>query len=348
MSRPSGLQVEIRDPARGVDASFVAPGGRTTALVGPNGSGKSTVLATIAGVHRPQGADVVLDGRPLDRLPPHRRRVALLSQDPLLLPHLTSLDNVAFGPRAAGRSRRDARQAAARWLERVGAAHLADRRADALSGGQAARVALARALAAEPDAVLLDEPLAALDVDAAPQVRHVLREVLRGRTAVVVTHDVVDAALLADHAVVIDDGAVVEQAPVRDLVTAPRSPFAARLAGVNLVAGTLGAPGELVAEGGALHGLPVEAARGTRAVATFRPETVAVHREPPGGSPRNVLPARVISVEPSGSAARLRASTDLGPLVADLTPAAVADLGLGPGEPVHLVVKAAAVRLDTV
>lgn len=348
MSTSAGLEVEVRDPDRGVDVSFVVPGGQTTALLGPNGTGKSTVLATIAGVHRPAGSSVLLDGRRLDHLPPHRRRVALLSQDPLLLPHLSALDDVAFGPRAGGASRRAARASAARWLERVGAGHLADRRPGTLSGGQAARVALARALAAKPDVVLLDEPLSALDVDAAPQVRHVLREVLRGRTAVVVTHDVVDAALLADHAVVVDGGRVVEQGPVRDLVSTPRSPFAARLAGVNLVSGVLGPPGELRTPGGVLHGLPVDAPEGTRAVATFRPETVAVHRRPPGGSPRNVVAGTVVSVEPSGSAARLRATTDLGALVADLTPAAVADLGLGPGETVHLVVKAAAVRLDTV
>lgn len=344
----NALDIELDDPGRGVRLSFAVPLGRTTALVGPNGSGKSTALATVAGIHRPAASRIVLDGRDLTRLAPYRRRVALLTQEPLLLPHLTVLENVAFGLRAQGMRPREARSQALGWLERVDAAHLADRAADRLSGGQAQRVAIARALAAEPDVVLLDEPLAALDVDAAPAVRHVLREVLDHRTAVVVTHDVVDAVLLADEVVVLSDGRVVEQGPVRRIVEAPRSPFAARLAGLNLVEGTMSGEAELTTDQGlVITGLPgTEIGTGAPATATFRPESVAVHREPPGGSPRNRFTARVRALEPSGAAIRLRATTGIGPVVADLTPAAVAELGLRVGDEVHLVVKAAAIRLD--
>lgn len=343
----SGLSVRLRDVARRVAVDLSMQAGRTTALLGPNGAGKSTVLTAVAGTHRPDEVDVRLGGRDLSGLAAHRRRVALLAQDPLLLPHLDALDNVAFGPRAQGRGRREARRLAAGWLETVGATGLEDRRPAQLSGGQAQRVAIARALAAEPEALLLDEPLAALDVDAAPEIRHVLRQVLAGRTVVLVTHDVVDAALLADQAVVLEQGRVVESGPVTDLLSAPRTPFAARLAGTNLLQGRAVDGGLQATDGTVMRGIGGEQlAPGTAAVATFRPDTVAVHAAPPGGSPRTVLPGEVVAVEPSGSAVRLRVRSTMGVLVADLTPAAVAELDLRTGARVHLAVKAAAVRIS--
>ncbi|WP_166618099.1 ATP-binding cassette domain-containing protein, partial [Kineococcus vitellinus] len=162
----------------------VAPG-EVLAVLGPNGAGKSTLLALLAGLLRPTGGRVVLDGRVLSEargafVPPHRRGVGLLAQEPLLFPHLGVAANVAFGPRSAGASRARAHREALRWLEAVGAADLAERRPRQLSGGQAQRVALARALAADPRLLLLDEPLAALDAAAAPQVRQVLRGGVQG------------------------------------------------------------------------------------------------------------------------------------------------------------------------
>lgn len=342
----SALTISVRDSERDVHLDLEVPGGSTLALLGPNGTGKSTLLAAIAGT-RPVPGSVRLGERELHRMPPHRRHIPLLSQDPLLLPHLTVLDNVAFGPRAAGASHRVARSAASEWLERADVAHLADRRATELSGGQAQRVAVARALATEPAAILLDEPLAALDVDARPAVRHLLGEVLADITTIVVTHDIVDAVLLADDAAVLVDGRVVEHRPVRDLVTAPRSPFAARISGVNLVTGRSDGAGGVVTDGGTVAGLPdTPAAKGDPAVATFRPEDVAVSLAPTGGSQRNTFVGRVGAVEPAGSALRLRVATPLGTLLADLTPAAVADLRITPGAEVHLAVKATAVQVQ--
>ncbi len=146
-------------------------------------------------------------------MPPHDRKVALLAQEPLLFPHLGVLDNVAFGPRSGGARRRTAHEAARRWLDEVDVADLADRKPGQLSGGQAQRVAVARALAAEPRLLLLDEPLAALDVAVAPALRQTLRRVLADRTVVLVTHDVLDALLLADRVVVLEGGRVVESGP---------------------------------------------------------------------------------------------------------------------------------------
>src|SRR4029079_1626297 len=180
---------------------------------------------------------------------PHARGVALLAQEPLLFPHLSALDNVAFGPRSGGRQRSASRAVAQRWLAEVDAEEYADRRPAQLSGGQAQRVAIARALAADPRLLLLDEPMAALDVAGPPAARQTLWRVLKDRSAVIVTHDVLDALLLADRVVVLDGGQVVEEGPSSVVLAEPRSAFAARIAGLNLIEGTWH-DGRLVTDGG--------------------------------------------------------------------------------------------------
>ena len=271
----------------------------------------------VAGLVRPDRGRVVLDGRELTvagrrdpvQVPPHARRTALLGQEPLLFPHLTRLDNVAFGARNRGVSRRDSRdrRPAVARRGRRGRAGRAVGPAQ-LSGGQAQRVAVARALAAEPQLLLLDEPMAALDVDVAPAMRQTLRRVLADRTVMLVTHDALDALLLADRVVVLEAGRVVEEGPTSEVLSRPRSPFAARLAGLNLVAGTWSGSEVRSAGGDAVHGLtadPVPAA-GDRVVATFRPHAVAVYREPVEGSPRNSFAVTVTGLEPLGDLVRVR------------------------------------------
>jgi len=346
MTAPGAI-VEVVVRGRAVDVAFEVADGETVALLGPNGAGKSTTLAAIGGLLRPDTGRVVLDGEVLTSagppgpgrwVAPHARRTALLAQDALLFPHLSVVENVAFGPRSAGLARRAARAAAEHWLAEVGAGDLAGLRPAQLSGGQAQRVAIARALAAEPRLLLLDEPMAALDVAVAPALRTLLRRVLAERTAVIVTHHVLDALLLADRVVVLDGGRVVEQGATSEVLSRPRSAFAARFAGLNLVAGVAGADGVRREDGLVVHGTPGAPAPGdgAAAVAVFRPSAVAVHREPPGGSPRNALPVVVTELEPLGELVRVRA----GDLAADVTVAAVAELGLAPGVEVTFVVKA--------
>lgn len=250
-------------PERRFDVAVEVPAGRTLALLGPNGAGKSTLLAAAAGLISPQDARIALGERDLtvtDRghvrawVPPHARGVGLLAQDARLFPHLSVLDNVAFGPRSHGVARHRAYETARRWLDEVDLGDLADRRPASLSGGQAQRAAVARALAADPQLVLLDEPLAALDVDVAPALRLTLHRVLAGRTAVVATHDVLDALLLADDIAVIEAGRVVEHGPTRDVLSHPRSAFAARIAGLNLLAGTWDGDGLLTPAGELVRG----------------------------------------------------------------------------------------------
>jgi molybdate transport system ATP-binding protein len=204
--------------------------GRTLALLGPNGAGKSTALGAIAGTVESVGA-IELNGRRLDGLPVEERRVGYVFQDYLLFPHLTVLENVAFGPRAVGVARAAARESATEWLERLGVAELGQRRPGQLSGGQAQRVALARALAASPELLLLDEPLAALDVEVRAEVRAELAEHLRGwgGLTIVVTHSLDDVEALADDVVVLERGRDTQRGTVSDLRDAPATPYVARL-----------------------------------------------------------------------------------------------------------------------
>ncbi|NKQ55183.1 ATP-binding cassette domain-containing protein [Amycolatopsis sp. K13G38] len=327
---------------------FDVPAGTVLAILGPNGSGKSSLLGSLSGLLRPHRATVTFGGRPLHGLPPHERAVGLLSQDPLLFPHLSAVDNVAFAPRSKGAGRAEAREIAHRWLAEVDAAGLADHKPAQLSGGQAQRVAVARALAGEPDLLLLDEPLAALDVDAAPAIRGLLRRVLgmnSTRATILVTHDPLDALALADHVLVMAAGQAVERGPTREVLAAPRTSFTARIAGLNLIAGTAVAEGLRAEDGRLIAGmLSEDAALGEPAVAVFEPSAVSVYPAEDGhpGSPRNTIATSVTAVEPHGPIIRLR--TEAG-LSADLTPAAVADLRLEPGTPVRLSIKATTVTV---
>ncbi|RRO17359.1 ATP-binding cassette domain-containing protein [Saccharopolyspora rhizosphaerae] len=355
----SGLQVdvELRRAEFSLDVDFEVAPGEVLAVLGPNGAGKSTLLSVLAGQLVPDRGVVELDGTTwLDTgrrtaAPTHRRGVGLLAQQALLFPNLTARDNVAFGPRAAGASKARAREVAERWLAETDVADLGGRRPSQLSGGQAQRVALARALAGEPRLLLLDEPLAALDVDAAPAMRGLLHQVLHRQETptVLVTHDVLDAVVLADRLLVLQDGRVVEHGPTSEVLSRPREAFTARLAGLNLLTGTAIDGGVQVGEE-VISGRVVEDL-GVRepAAAVFAPAAVAVHRERPHGSPRNALPVVVSALEPRGDVVRVRAEgpTEVG-LSADVTPAAVAELGLSAGEDVWFVIKATEVAIHPV
>jgi molybdate transport system ATP-binding protein len=286
----------------------------------------------------------------------HDRRVGLLLQDPLLFPHMSVVANVAFGPHSRrglfGFGRAQRREMALRWLGEVDAERFADRKPHELSGGQAQRVAIARALAAEPDVLLLDEPLSGLDVAAAAAIRAVLRTVVArsGCAVVLVTHDLLDVFTLADRVLVLEAGKIAESGPVSGVLTAPRSHFGARIAGINLVNGTIGPDGAVLAASGAhWSGMPAsELAHGEAAIAVFAPKAVAVYREAPHGSPRNCVELTVTELDIRGSAVVVRGpeQPDGAPgLAAEITVDAAAELQLTPGERVWFVVKALEVAL---
>ena len=363
----SELQLRAVVADRQLDVEFSVSAGEVLALLGPNGAGKSTALHVIAGLVHPDAGQVRLGDRVLTdtqtgvNVATHDRRVGLLLQDPLLFPHMSVAANVAFGPRSRhGISRMFARSkdkmTALRWLREVDAEQFADRKPRQLSGGQAQRVAVARALAAEPAVLLLDEPLSGLDVAAAAAIRAVLRGVVnrRGCAVVLITHDLLDVFTLADRVLVLESGKIAEIGPVATVLTAPRSHFGARIAGVNLVNGIIAPDGSLESPSGVRwHGTPAPdlgeaVSQGHNAVAVFAPTAVAVYRDQPHGSPRNTVEQTVAELDAHGAAVLVRGAEqpDGAPgLAAEITVDAAAELRLTPGERVWFSVKTLEVAL---
>jgi molybdate transport system ATP-binding protein len=329
-----------------LDVDVEVGDGEVVALLGPNGAGKTTVLRVVAGLQPADEGTVVLGDRVVDDpaagvfVPPADRPVGLVFQDYLLFPRMTVLDNVAFGLRARGQRRAEARARAAGWLDRLGLAALAGARPRALSGGQAQRVALARALATEPQVLLLDEPLAALDARARVHVRAELRRHLRtfAGARLLVTHDPVDALVLADRLVVLEGGRVTQQGTTADVARRPRSPYVADLVGVNLLVGTAAGDHTVALAGGA-ELVVADPLPGPEVAVAVRPQAVAVHRRRPEGSARNAWPARVVDLEAHHDRVRVQLGGPVA-VVAEVTAAAVADLDLAPGAEVWASVKA--------
>ncbi|MFF9059250.1 ABC transporter ATP-binding protein [Streptomyces sp. NPDC014882] len=323
-----------------LDIALSAAPGEVVALLGPNGAGKTTALRALAGLVPLTGGRLRLDGDVLDRTPPEARPVGVVFQDYLLFPHLSALDNVAFGPRCRGAGKAEARALAAKWLERMGLAEHAGAKPRRLSGGQAQRVALARALATRPRLLLLDEPLAALDARTRLEVRARLRRHLADfeAVAVLVTHDPLDAMVLADRLVVIEDGRVVQEGAPSDIARHPRTDYIARLVGLNLYRGRADGHTVRLDTGPALT--TTEVLTGPVLVA-FPPGAVTLHRErPTGSSARNLWRCEVAGLETHGDQIRADLTGEL-PLVADLTTVAAAELDLHPGATVWATVKAA-------
>jgi molybdate transport system ATP-binding protein len=335
--------VRVRLGALDLDVELRAAAGETVALLGPNGAGKTTVLRALSGLVPIDAGRIELDGTVLDDgdrvfVPPDHRPVGVVFQDYVLFPHLSALDNVAFGLRAHGVRRSEARRVAAYWLTTVGLADHVGRRPGALSGGQAQRVALARALAVSPRLLVLDEPLAALDQQARAAVRRDLRDRMRAFDGVriLVTHDPVDAATLADRLVVLEAGRVVQSGTLAEVTARPRSAWVAELVGVNLLTGT--AVGDRVVLDGGGELVVASTASGP-VVAVVHPHAVTLFASPPNGSARNVWRGTVESVEPVGDRVRVRIAGVV-PLTAEITPASLAELGLAPGADVWAAVKA--------
>ncbi|MBW8761443.1 MAG: ATP-binding cassette domain-containing protein [Microbacterium sp.] len=327
------IDITARAGAFRVEAAFTVAPGEVLAVLGPNGAGKSTLLAAIAG-HRPHASGAIsLNGATIAAaMPPERRRIGLLGQRAMLFPHLSALENVAFGPRAQGLPPAEARRRALAHLDEVGLSDVSRHRPAELSGGQQQRVALARALAAQPLALLLDEPFASLDAETGTQARRLVAQ-LREHLAipiVLVTHDPLDAVMLAARTVVVDEGRIVQQGVTADVLGHPRSRFAAAITGVNLVTGTGDAAGALMADGGLRflgHGdVLVDGEAGS---AVFSPASVRVL---PDGDPMSENSWRGTVSIMEAVAGGIRVFTAEHPqLAVDCPSGAAAALGIRPG-----------------
>jgi molybdate transport system ATP-binding protein len=336
-SLPLDVEIEVAD-------------GEVLAVLGPNGAGKSTLLRVLAGLLPPDGGSVVCEGTTVwdddgTHVPAHRRALGMVFQDHLLFPHLTVTDNVAFGLRTRGVPKAAARTTAGAWLSRVGLDGLGGRRPAQLSGGQAQRAALARALVGDPRVLLLDEPLSSLDARTRLTVRAELRRHLAefGGSTVLVTHDPVDAMALADRVVVVEDGRVVQAGTPTGVSRHPRTDYVARLVGLSLLPGTGHGRTVRLDSGGEVA--VAEDAAGP-VFAAVRPESVALYLARPEGSPRNVWPATLVGATPHGATVRCELAGEV-PLIADVTETAFAELGLLPGSAVWATVKASEVAVYT-
>jgi molybdate transport system ATP-binding protein len=326
-----------------LDVTAVLEPGTVVAILGPNGAGKSTLLRTLAGLQGVDDGRVLIGGREVDGptrfVPPQERSVGVVFQDYALFPHLSVLENTAFGPRSRGVGKKAARHTARTTLTRLGVDDLAERRPAEISGGQAQRVALARALATEPTLLLLDEPLAALDVETRETVRTELDVQLASfpGCAVIVTHEPLDAMLLADRVIVLEGGRIVQDASPAELARRPMTPYVAALMGVTLLRGTVHEGRIAIDGGGVLQAANHDIAG--RALAVVRPEAVTLHLQHPEGSARNVWQGVVASLQRSHD--RVRVLVDgQPPVIAAVTPSAVAELGLVKGTGVWLSLKA--------
>lgn len=342
-SQPPGSEhadIVVRRGSFTLTADLHLAASSVTAVLGPNGSGKSTLLLALAGL---------LAAGPEPQVPAQRRNVGLVLAEPLLFPHLSLRDNVAFGPRSRGLDRRAARIRADQELCRVGLGELSGRRPATLSTGQAQRVALARALATDPDLLLLDEPLSALD----PATRSRTRADLHHRlgdfagATVLVTHDPLDALTLAQQLVFLDEGQVVQVDTPAAAIARPRSPYVARIVGLNLLSGHARVAEQVCVDLGDVQIItaedPSSVVDGTALWVAIDPAAVALYDAPAQGSTRNTWPVTVQEVTVSGQRARVGLHGPV-PLVAEVTTGAVADLGLRAGRSLWAGVKATEVR----
>jgi len=342
VSRGESFQLEL--------SLSVAPG-RTVALLGPNGAGKSTAVAVLAGLLPIDDGRVALTGITLDDperevfVPPEARRVGVVFQDYLLFPHLSVIDNVAFGLRSRKVSREESTARAGEWLDRMGLGPQARRKPGDLSGGQAQRVALARALVIEPDLLLLDEPLSALDVTTRVQLRRALSEHLEGFAGprLLITHDPTEAFLLADEIHILEDGRVSQAGTAEEIRLRPRTRYAADLAGSNLVAGV--ARDGVVDTGAHLLHIADHEINGSVLV-TIRPSAISVHLREPEGSPRNAWKTTVDLIEHLGERARLSTGGPL-QLAVEVTEEAARALDLVEGTPVWVSIKATEITVES-
>lgn len=352
------VDVEVERDGFRLEAAFAADPGETVGLLGPNGAGKSTLVSVLAGLMELSAGQIELDGSVLDdraaglHIIPEERSVGIVFQDLLLFPHLNARDNVAFPLRARGTPARDANERAMALLERLGVGSRANARPSKLSGGEAQRVALARALVTEPRLLLLDEPLSALDVRARGTIRSLVRETLGTFSGIrlLVTHDPVEAAMLSDRLVLLEDGRVTQTGTPEEIRRAPRTSFAADLVGVNFFAGRLEPAGEgagrLVTPVGEVVVAWPSDRRGPSegVIGVLRPMDVSLHLQRPEGSARNVLRGRVAGIDVAGDRARVQVRSTP-PLVAEVTLGSIARLDLVEGADVWASFKAVEVEL---
>ena len=303
MVRLAGVGRRFGDTVACEGVSFALAAGQFLTILGPSGSGKTTVLRMIAGFLAPSEGEIWVHGRPVAAVPPYRRKVGMVFQRLALFPHLSAAQNVAYPLRMRGFPKAEITPRVERYLSLVQLAGLGQRRIHELSGGQQQRVAIARALVFEPDLLLLDEPLAALDrklrEDMQLEVRRIQKEL--GVTTINVTHDQREALVMSDRLIVMEGGRIRQEASPAEIYAAPVNPFVAGFVGItNFLPGRLltldGDKARIQVGARELRGLCRTPPRTDGAVAaTVRAERIGIVAEG-GPEPETVLDALVLDV----------------------------------------------------
>ena len=338
MSSETGVAVQLTELTRVYGSTRALDGltlhiepGELVALLGPSGCGKTTALRILAGLDEATSGTVSVGGVDISRVPANKRDMGMVFQAYSLFPHLTVLDNIAFGLKMRGKDKRDRMSRAVEMLDLVGLAAHRDKYASELSGGQQQRVALARALAIQPRVLLLDEPLSALDAKVRTQLRDEIRRVQLevGTTTLFVTHDQEEALAVADRVGVMSQGRLEQLAPPADVYANPATPFVADFVGLNNKV-----PATVSRGTAALLGVAVPALPGSvegDGVAMVRPESVTVTADPAGTS-------TVIAVSFLGAISRVNVAVPDGSVISAQMGSAAAR-ALAPGDPVSVGVE---------
>jgi len=356
---------------------FVAEAGQTTVLLGESGAGKSTILRLLAGLLHPQQGHITLDGITYYdstqhiAVPPQERPFGYVFQDYVLFPHLTIFENIAFGLRAQRLHSRIIKERVGQVLEQVNLIGLELRYPTQLSGGQQQRAALARALVLQPQLLLLDEPLAALDVQTRREVRQELRHILAQTdiTTLMVTHQYLDALLFGDQILVVDHGRIIQQGGQRELREHPRSSYIAELVGVNFFHGHItGLEANPICiiqvDSEDPHGLPLQviatlkeleqnaepgATIGAKAFVVVDPRSITLHQAPPESSARNMFRGTIMHILQQGNIAgdqddhtrvSIILNSNTAPLTAEITAASAIRMQLHEGDVIYASFKA--------
>ena len=348
MSIDANFTVAYREFSLVVDISLAA--GEVLAVLGPNGSGKSTLALSLAGLQPITTGKISICNAVVDDaeqsvfVMPEDRHVGVMFQAGTLFENFSVLDNVAYGLRARGTKKSEARSQANEWLDQLSLDSYANRFPSTLSGGQAQRVALARALATKPDLLILDEPTSALDVRSKAEIR---RDLLRLQleqpvTTVLITHDPLDAFALATRVLVLEAGRVVQSGSLDEVAGHPQSRHIADMVGLSLVSGIV-SEGRLTTASGAQLVVPADTSPG-RSIASIRPSAVSLHQATPEGSARNSWPVTVTDIDRHPERVRVRLLGPI-PLLAELTPEGADALALTIGDTLWASVKASEVAV---
>ena len=331
------------------DVSFTIDEGDYFFIIGPSGAGKTVLLEAIAGLHIPDSGKIRMRGEDVMRIPPEKRRLSLVYQDYSLFPHMTVYNNIAFGLKMQKLPKNEIRSRVNEIMDSFGIAHLAKRHPMTMSGGEQQRVAIARALTVEPDILLLDEPLAALDPVLKEQFIQELRKIHRDHnlTIVQVTHARGEAVRLATKVAVIIEGRLAAEGRIKEVFETPRTREVARFVGIeNVLEGRIVAQEERVVRidvAGKMVTAVAPCEVGEQVSVCVRAEDVIISAGEEKTSARNVFPGEVIGIESMGPTAKV--TLDCGfPLVATVLQDSARELDLEPGREVFASFKATAVH----